>query len=498
MPESFFAQFFDPKKPRPGASAPGAQPPSPPASTITKKDSPRQEEGPQAPEAAARAGGAEPAAGLEKFKSDLSARLNELERELSKERERALTYEIKFKEMQNAQSAVEEMFEKMWAKASKERADEEMRLIREKSLSRVETVEKRLDEFQKGVLDLLKDLSTRSGRDDSATRAAFERRFDELRQTMFPSLEAAFRRRLDQEWEAFRQREQALLAEMREKNESQWQQVKDRGEQVLAQALHEIHSQRERLAEMARSAASRAIAANEERHEGRHQVILDQLRAEKAGLEEKLAALNARVDGFQKAQQDLYRRLMGLDQFCNSLIFDFREMQAGLGAVKGSLPVLVEQAGQKLIQDVAEKLNLELARWRDELKVNSERVWDSQSKFKAQVIEPWEKEMAARLRQMLTTAREEVVKDMESMPQWNQWRQMGANMERLFGELEGMQQGLAALKLSWNKEMGSLAGKLEQSRTEAKTALVNTHHLEETIRLLLQLVENFRHNRPEK
>lgn len=70
-------------------------------------------------------------------------------------RERALMFEVRFKEMQNAQGAVEEMFEKLWAKANKERVEEELRLIREKSQARVETLEKRLDEFQKALLELV-------------------------------------------------------------------------------------------------------------------------------------------------------------------------------------------------------------------------------------------------------------------------------------------------------------------------------------------------------
>lgn|GEM_PF-5932928 len=151
MADSFFSQFFEQAQ---GQAVPAATPQSPPS---------------QSPLSAR---GAKGASGDKEVRENTpkafiagqeAARVNEklttLEMELAREKERALTLELRMKEMENARSAVEEMFEKLWAKASKEKLEEEMRMVRERSLGRTEVLEKRLDEFQGAFLQLLKDWS---------------------------------------------------------------------------------------------------------------------------------------------------------------------------------------------------------------------------------------------------------------------------------------------------------------------------------------------------
>lgn len=86
----------------------------------------------------------------------LEAKLQMLEAELLKEKERAMASEIRLKETQAAQSTVEQTLQNLYEKTAKERTDQELRVIREKASARVDALEGRLDEFQRGILELLK------------------------------------------------------------------------------------------------------------------------------------------------------------------------------------------------------------------------------------------------------------------------------------------------------------------------------------------------------
>lgn len=150
MTEGFFSQFFEETKPTERLETPQAQvsrpkPPQPPFQPSVS--------------------------------GSLEARLATLETELAKEKEKALTYGLRLKEMENARGAVEEMFEKMWAKASKERLEEEMRMIRERALGRVEALEKRLDDFQKAFLDIVKEWGLRKSSPSDPLSEDFKQEF---------------------------------------------------------------------------------------------------------------------------------------------------------------------------------------------------------------------------------------------------------------------------------------------------------------------------------
>ncbi|MEK6542887.1 MAG: hypothetical protein AABZ44_00400 [Elusimicrobiota bacterium] len=461
MADSFFSQFFDPKKGKVlgpttvAKSGPTAAPP--PAA----KEPPRATPPPAAP--------------VPVQDSSISERLAQLEKQLSAERERALTYEIKFKEMHNAQSAVEEMFEKLWSKANKQRTDEDLRTIREKSLARVETVEARLDEFQKGVLELLKEISVRPTQakadellavEREKIEVVIERKFQDLRARLAPSMES------------IRSQLSAELARAAGDLET-------KAQKNANNLTEEFRRQRETLGEMAMRAAKEQIDAYAAEETRRQEVFAERFKALTQGVDERLAAMG-------HAQETLGQQLLGLEKFCNFLVCDFREMQGVTGALKGSLKGLMEEEGSAIRKEFEAALKKETAALVERIEGTKEQIWSDQEKFREAVITPWEKQLAARWSQVLENIRQDFGRMSLDLVNKSQLKTLGDKLEAVTGSLENFEAALAAQRAGWSKESSALSGKIEESRMQIKTALTNTHHLESTIQMLVELVEKLK------
>lgn len=244
----------------------------------------------------------------------MRARMEIIERELIKERERAAASENIMKQQEALRSDVEAHLNRIGAQLIQEKSVQELSEDRSEQKGRVESLEKRLDDMHGTWAQLLKDAFQRSedGRAQLTPEIrAFTEAMGALREDVrslgagFKRLEdeAASQRALAREVEGLRQ-EVPLAARRREEEEKALRDELRAHAERLGEALferltgmdrriaEELRHQEDRLEVMIRERASLQEALDEERVRARHDVI-----KERASLQ---ALFNEQISGLER------------------------------------------------------------------------------------------------------------------------------------------------------------------------------------------------------
>lgn len=270
-----------------------------------------------------------PAALIKKEESPLleymRQRMEIIERDLIKERERAASSESLIKQQEAMRSQVEDQLKKIGEQLRAEKSSRELEEDRAANKGRVEALEKRLDDMHRTWADLLKDAFQRQEdsraalvpevraftdslsalRDDVRTLGAGFKRLEE---------EAAVQRGLARDIEGLRteiptagkrreEEERGLRDELKAHAERLGENLVERLSAMDRRLASELRLQQERIETMARERAALEDALEEERTRVRHEFV-----KERAGLQ---ALFNEQVAALERSLSEISDRQGG-------------------------------------------------------------------------------------------------------------------------------------------------------------------------------------------
>ena len=420
MPDSFFSEVFKAAK---------EQAVAPPVATPSEQSAPAPASGKKEP----------PPPPVE---AGVIERLAGLERQLAAERERALSYEIKFQEMKNAQSSVEEMSEKMWAKAGKNKLEEDLRVVREKATARTETLEKRLDEFQKGLLEMVKDFSNRSSQIKEEIQKDFSSRSFQIKEEI----------------------KHELLGHVQAMEAEDFKKLENR-----------LDSQMQTTLEVKMAQTSQMLRAGVD-------AFMQQLKDEFGSRTQEI--VGSKFKDIESAQSANAAKLAELEKIWSHLFSDFKELSAVLSVVKGtveSFEGMIVARTQRAIEDRVEILSNQ---WTDRV-----------TAFEARIVSQGEKRHSEAIREMregwvreLAPAKEALLNEMRSTKEWQQMRILWERVEEIGQNLFKFGESSSSVRGAIHRDVAALAGEIETNRNQMRSVSQGVHHLEETIRLVLDMV----------
>lgn len=405
MPEGFFSEVF-----KAGAQAKVEKPPN---AGTPKEAKPETPKAPAAPAA-----------------SSLEARLAELERQLTAEHEQVLSYEIRFQEMKNAQSSVEEMFQKMWAKASKEKLEEELRVVREKSMARSEVLEKRLDEFQKGLLDMVNSLGSRSSQIKEEVRKELAGHLEEL------------------------------------------------GVQSARKLENDITMKIETMVEVHLAAISQRLKAGTEVH-------LAQFKDEFIAKSQEIVSsrLTAMKD-VESAQAMQAVKMAEMGKIWSMLLGDFKELATTVAAMKGTLESIENSVTSRTHRELEEQVEILSNQWTGRISALEARMAAEAQKHHTEALrelrEGWTRELAP--------AKESLIIELRNTLEWQQMKSLWQKVEEISKGLIQFQETSNLARSAMHRDVTALANEVEINRGQFRHFNQNLRQLEETVRLVLEML----------
>jgi chromosome segregation ATPase len=310
-----------------------------------------------------------PAALLKEGESPLMGymrqRMELMERELIKERERAIGSEKVLQQQESLRGEVEDQLKKLSDQLKQEKMIQELETDKSASHGRVDALEKRLDEMHKTWAGLLETAVSRKEHDVGLAGpeaqsivenlVAMRREMANFKDTlagipeMVPDIAQlrnmvpADQRRRAEEEKALREHLQGMVDRMAES-------LVERLGGLDRRLAQELGTHRERIEALARERDSLREAVDEQRHNVR-QEYLKEHNALEVGLQQKLEELRAPIEEIAKAQSGSGGALDAIEQVTKQL----HAILTRPAAVKDQMLLDVEQEKKDLLRALKER-----------------------------------------------------------------------------------------------------------------------------------------------